>query len=126
MLDRAIRVVSDHVQQEALNVADEAMQSRNPPRSSRDHRHFIDSWFWTDGGRKTGSKPDARPGKAIGRGNDAPHALILDLGLGTTKTGRRIGTRAAPRGYSKPALLATRAAKERIIREGIARANRRL
>lgn len=125
MLKRGLHEAGTELQRLTIEGVAEKMDSLNPPRSTREHQHFADSWFFHRNSVRMGtSVPEIRAGDRLGRANDAPHANILDNGLtvtgqgrrrlpkqgrrGTVPAGRRIGTPAAPRGYSKPALLHAR------------------
>ena len=131
MLQRGIKTAGVSLVRRTASGVMDRMQDMNPPRSKRDHKHFADSWFFARNGIRMGvTLPEIRPGDTVSAVNDAPHALILDLGLSTTKTGpavgRRIGTRAAPRGYSKPALLYARSRRNRWIAQALIEGARHL
>ena len=143
MLKRGLHEAGTELQRLTIEGVSEKMDSLNPPRSTREHRHFTDSWFFTKNGRRAGqSVPTTKAGDKLGRANDAPHAAILDNGLtvtgqgrrrlprqgrrGTVPAGRRIGTTAAPRGYSKPALLHARSRRAFWMAKALGRAARHL
>ena len=131
MMRRAITAGGLSLQRQTIEGVAEKMDSLNPPRSDRDHKHFVDSWFYAVGSVNVGATlPDGIPaGKSLKRANNAAHAAVLN-NPGVTKSGpaigRRIGTPSAPRGYEKPALLHARSRKAAWLRQAIRVGSRHL